>query len=427
MLTLIELLISCALFVLSAYLLNHKFSTAENVQRAPNDTLHPVQHPISKLRQDSGCFELSTLSEVSRDTEIPDGWYTDSKLFGLERRAIFSKTWLCVTHKTRFRKPGDYLSFNVAGFPFFLILGKDSILRGFHNVCRHRAYTVTKNPAGSSLVLGCGYHGWSYDTKGKLTKAPQFDELPGFKKEDNSLFQIWVRSDAQGLVFVNFDARWDIDNGPNVDGVARFAEQHSITRTSTPVASWQAEGKFNWKIAAQQACEPTLLPRTRSVSSVLSLILDRSINRLAVRDAVMDLSPFTTIRRVANTSFWTMTVVEPISATETTIRCDLYSTVADAKPQYVIDPKKFEHHLMTCVQAWECEFASIVSDGQAPSSIKIWAAQHDILRQLESHTKMERKSGGEIFPAVLTDNKTSLSCGVAERRKCKASRNHAEY
>jgi phenylpropionate dioxygenase-like ring-hydroxylating dioxygenase large terminal subunit len=59
----------------------------------------------------------------------------------------------------------------LAEFPILIILGKDHIIRAFHNVCRHRAYTITKKPAGSSLVLGCRYHGWSYDTKGNLVKV----------------------------------------------------------------------------------------------------------------------------------------------------------------------------------------------------------------------------------------------------------------
>jgi phenylpropionate dioxygenase-like ring-hydroxylating dioxygenase large terminal subunit len=155
-----------------------------------------------------------------------------------------------VTHTTRFRKPGDYQAFSVAGFPFFLILGKDSIIRGFHNVCRHRAYTVTKKPTGSSLVLGCRYHGWSYDTKGHLTKAPHFEDIPGFKKEDNSLFQIWVQNDSHGLVFVNFDAQASVE-GPAVDSVIDFAKQHKLTSSSTAIASWQLEGHFNWKMAGE--------------------------------------------------------------------------------------------------------------------------------------------------------------------------------
>jgi phenylpropionate dioxygenase-like ring-hydroxylating dioxygenase large terminal subunit len=155
-----------------------------------------------------------------------------------------------VTHVSRFRKPGDYLAFTVAGFPFFLILGKDSIIRGFHNVCRHRAYTVTRKPSGSTLVLGCRYHGWSYDTKGQLTKAPHFDDIPGFKKEDNGLFQIWVRPDSQGFVFVNFDAGYDIEDLP-MEQMKSFAANHRIATGSVAVASWQVEAKLNWKFVGK--------------------------------------------------------------------------------------------------------------------------------------------------------------------------------
>jgi phenylpropionate dioxygenase-like ring-hydroxylating dioxygenase large terminal subunit len=155
-----------------------------------------------------------------------------------------------VTHASHFRKPGDYRSFTVAGFPFFLILGKDSVIRGFHNVCRHRAYTVTKKPSGSTLVLGCRYHGWSYDTKGKLVKAPHFDDIPGFQKDDNNLFQIWVRPDSHGFVFVNFDAGYDIEDLP-MGHMKNFSTNHRIDNGSIAIKSWQVEVNMNWKFVGE--------------------------------------------------------------------------------------------------------------------------------------------------------------------------------
>lgn len=156
------------------------------------------------------------------------------------------QTWLCITHLSHFRRHGDYLSFKIADFPFFLILGKDDVLRGFHNVCRHRAYEVTRKVMGSSLVLGCRYHGWSYDTKGKLTKAPQFDGVPGFNKDNNSLFQIWVRTDVNGFVFVNLDAKWDVFDPPT-EGLNKFASSSGASQSSKYVAFWQTELNMNWK------------------------------------------------------------------------------------------------------------------------------------------------------------------------------------
>jgi phenylpropionate dioxygenase-like ring-hydroxylating dioxygenase large terminal subunit len=160
------------------------------------------------------------------------------------------QTWLCVTHVSHFQKSGDYLSFKIADFPFFLIMGKDNILRGFHNVCRHRAYEVTRKPMGSSLVLGCRYHGWIYDTKGNLTKAPEFDQVHGFRREDNGLFQIWVRTNPNGFVFVNFDAKWEVFDPPTM-GLDAFAKYCGASKQSKYIAFWQTEANMNWKQASE--------------------------------------------------------------------------------------------------------------------------------------------------------------------------------
>ncbi|PSS14887.1 hypothetical protein M430DRAFT_73793, partial [Amorphotheca resinae ATCC 22711] len=131
-------------------------------------------------------------------------WWNDEEVYQLERRAIFSKTWLFVTHTSRFQKPGDYRTFDITGFSFLLILGKDRQLRAFHNVCRHRAYAVTKKECGSSIVLGCRYHGWSYDTRGKLLKAPEFENVKGFEKDLNGLWEVKTEI-RESMVFINFD------------------------------------------------------------------------------------------------------------------------------------------------------------------------------------------------------------------------------
>jgi phenylpropionate dioxygenase-like ring-hydroxylating dioxygenase large terminal subunit len=96
------------------------------------------------------------------------------------------------------------------------------------------------------MVLGCRYHGWSYNTKGQLTKAPEFDNVPGFKKEENSLYQIWVRTDPHGFVFVNFDAKWDVFD-PSTAGLDSFARHCGASKSSSYVAFWQTETDMNWK------------------------------------------------------------------------------------------------------------------------------------------------------------------------------------
>lgn len=175
---------------------------------------------------------------------------TSQSLFELERRAVFSKSWLCVSHRSRFGKPGDYVTYEVAGYPFFLILGRDSVLRAFHNVCRHRAYSITRKAAGSSLVLGCKYHGWSYDTKGQLTKAPQFDDVPGFDKSQNGLFEMFCRTDVHGFVYVNLDASSQVADLALPD-IWEWGRPNEINQNSCWLHCFELKGKFNWKIACK--------------------------------------------------------------------------------------------------------------------------------------------------------------------------------
>jgi hypothetical protein len=65
-------------------------------------------------------------AEVTELTKtLPAETFRSTKYFELERRAIFSQKWLLVSHTLRFSKPGDYISEEYAGFPYFIILNKN--------------------------------------------------------------------------------------------------------------------------------------------------------------------------------------------------------------------------------------------------------------------------------------------------------------
>lgn len=151
-----------------------------------------------------------------------------------------------MTHACRFRKPGDYRTFEIAGFSIIVILGKDRQLRTFQNVCRHRAYQVTKKECGSSTVLGCRYHGWSYDTKGKLVKAPEFETVPGFDKSMNALWEVKTEV-INSMVFVNFDARKQVSDMDRTNSIKAF--ERWDMKDMQCAAEWKIEGLFNWKLA----------------------------------------------------------------------------------------------------------------------------------------------------------------------------------
>jgi phenylpropionate dioxygenase-like ring-hydroxylating dioxygenase large terminal subunit len=106
---------------------------------------------------------------------------------------------------------------------------------------------VTKKESGSSIILGCRYHGWSYDTKGKLIKAPEFENVEGFDKNLNGLWELKLEV-TESMVFVNLDASTRV---PELDlgNSARPLKGWKVASMNW-MAEWKLDGKFNWKLAA---------------------------------------------------------------------------------------------------------------------------------------------------------------------------------
>lgn len=150
-----------------------------------------------------------------------------------------------VGHISQFRASGDYRTYTVADIPFLIIRGEDDKLRAFHNVCRHRAYTVARRSCGSTTRLSCKYHGWQYSNKGDLVKAPQFNDAPGFDMSANGLFRIHLETDRGGFIFVNF-ATEPNDAFPWTDISLPFLQ----TLKFEDAFEWETQVNVGWRLAS---------------------------------------------------------------------------------------------------------------------------------------------------------------------------------
>ncbi|OQU98527.1 Rieske [2Fe-2S] domain-containing protein [Cladophialophora immunda] len=206
---------------------------------------------------------------------LPASWYTSEEMYQLERRAIFSKRWMLITHRTRLGQSGDYLKFDIAGYEFVLCRDRKGEINGFHNVCRHRAFPVVQGQQGTAKIFACKYHGWSYALDGKLAKAPKYDELEDFDKAQNGLFPIHVRVDACGFIWVNLDSSetpevpWEQD----FDGVD-IQERYMVYNFDDYILDheYKLDGAYNWKILADNFNEcyhcPTAHPDIPTLADI---------------------------------------------------------------------------------------------------------------------------------------------------------------
>jgi len=133
---------------------------------------------------------------------IPARWYTTGEFSILERDRVFAGAWLCVGRSDLVEKPGDFFTADVAGEPILVVRGEDGLVRGFFNVCRHRAARVVQEHCGRLDRLRCPYHAWTYDLTGRLRGVPEFDGVANFNREENGLHKVHVELWGP-LVFVH--------------------------------------------------------------------------------------------------------------------------------------------------------------------------------------------------------------------------------
>jgi carnitine monooxygenase subunit len=129
--------------------------------------------------------------------------YLEPQWFDLDQRAIIGRTWQWWCHRERLAEPGSYVAGDVAGMPIVVVRDHAGDLRGFYNVCRHRAHELV-NGHGQARAFVCPYHAWTYNLDGRLIAARHTSDLIDFELSDHCLVPVRVEEFA-GFVFVNLD------------------------------------------------------------------------------------------------------------------------------------------------------------------------------------------------------------------------------
>lgn len=176
----------------------------------------------------------------------PAAWYTDARLADLERRTVFSRSWQVAARRDQLLGPGDYVALDIAGEAIALVRGKDRVLRGLFNVCRHHAAALLTNASGCAEQLRCPYHGWTYDLAGQLVATPEFAGVANFSAKNVVLPPVAVSSLAR-WVFARSEAV-----GPGLDEYLGADLRAKIDRLALDNLHWLERRSYtldcNWKV-----------------------------------------------------------------------------------------------------------------------------------------------------------------------------------
>ena len=136
---------------------------------------------------------------------LPARYYLDEQFLEMEKERIFSRSWLLAGHVSQLPETGSYFTLDLLGEHLMFVRDDDGLVRGFYNVCRHRAHQLVQG-SGCKNAITCPYHAWTYELDGRLRHARNSDKVRGFQPELFSLVPIKVE-EFLGWLFFNLDPK----------------------------------------------------------------------------------------------------------------------------------------------------------------------------------------------------------------------------
>jgi phenylpropionate dioxygenase-like ring-hydroxylating dioxygenase large terminal subunit/AcrR family transcriptional regulator len=206
----------------------------------------PTAKPAARVLPFTGGSESAGSTSAGPPVTLPSWTYVSDEFFALEKAEIFLKEWHIVCHANQLPNPGDYRSLELLGERAFVIRGKDGVIRGFNNVCRHRAHAVVVGEGGNCPgAIVCPYHGWSFKLDGSLNTVAAPHSFADFEHAEYGLFGVETEV-FQGFVFLRFGG-----DGPSVaERFAPYAEEMRAYRFEelVPVGELSVqENHADWK------------------------------------------------------------------------------------------------------------------------------------------------------------------------------------
>lgn len=180
-------------------------------------------------------------------------YYHDPEIFARECEQLFRRHWWLVATEAELAGNGDYHALALMRWPLLLVRDQRGELRGFYNLCRHRAGPLVDDGGGHRRDFVCRYHGWRYACSGELLKTPGF--ASGEIEDPAAMGLLPVRVACwNGMVFACLDA--GAPALPDWLGdIVTIAANFDTTASMTFDGDVDKRAQCNWKTYGDNSCE----------------------------------------------------------------------------------------------------------------------------------------------------------------------------
>jgi p-cumate 2,3-dioxygenase subunit alpha len=172
-------------------------------------TAAPITPFGAKTTDDPSGKDLVIIDREKGRFRIHRDAYRDPAVFEQEKRKIFDKCWLYVGHRSEVAEPGDFVTREVGGRDIIFTRDRKGEVQALVNACTHRGATVCREQKGSAKTFTCPYHGWTFNSEGKLLSTFSNEGYRDDLNEDGRLnLARPARFDHyRGFYFLNFNPK----------------------------------------------------------------------------------------------------------------------------------------------------------------------------------------------------------------------------
>jgi 3-phenylpropionate/trans-cinnamate dioxygenase subunit alpha len=134
--------------------------------------------------------------------------FSSQDVYERELAQIFARCWLFVAHEGQIPNPNDFVTSYMGEDPIIVWRDKAGTVHAFLNMCRHRGNRLCRADAGNAPSFMCNYHGWTFESDGRLSGVPGFQEVYGGELDLRQwgLVEVAQLATYKGLIFATFDA-----------------------------------------------------------------------------------------------------------------------------------------------------------------------------------------------------------------------------